>query len=444
VGTAGPLSLLVENRTISTISGHSMPLFFFQTFGCQMNIADSDDLKRELLCRGYTETSDVHVADILIVNTCSVRENAEARAKARIQEFGRIKKSGASLWVTGCMAQRLGNRLKEEIKTIDRVIGAQKIVDFIAHLDQFLPDYDHSSNQEKLHNSPGDFIAVMRGCENFCTYCIVPHVRGPEVSIAAEEIIAKITSRAEEGVSEFTLLGQNVNSYHDKTIDFADLLQMVASVPGVKRVRFTTSHPKDCSEKLIRTIADNLLLCKHIHLPVQAGSNRILQLMNRKYTVEQYIGLIEMIRSNIPQADITSDIMVGFPGETEHEFEDTLRLVEKAQYTTAFMFAYSAREGTAAASMRETVSEEVKLARLKSLIDLQTSITKRIYDSAVGKECEVMIFGRQEKRDRLWMGMDNGFKKVLLSCDNAEAGMILKVRAVRSSGMTLICERISQ
>jgi tRNA-2-methylthio-N6-dimethylallyladenosine synthase len=245
-------------------------------------------------------------------------------------------------------------------------------------------------------------------------------------------------------VSEFTLLGQNVNSYHDKSTDFADLLNSVASISGVKRVRFTTSHPKDCSEKLIRTIAANPSLCKHIHLPVQAGSDRILQLMNRKYSVEQYIGLIEMIRRYLPEADITSDIMVGFPGETEHEFEETLRLVEKVQYTTAFMFAYSAREGTAAASMSETVSEEVKSARLKSLIDLQTSITKRIYDSAVGKECEVMIFGRQEKRDRLWMGMDNGFKKVLLSCDNAEAGMILKVRAVRSSGMTLICERISQ
>jgi tRNA-2-methylthio-N6-dimethylallyladenosine synthase len=421
-----------------------MPLFFFQTFGCQMNIADSDDLKRELLCRGYNETSDVHVADVLIVNTCSVRENAESRAKARIQEFGRIKKRGASLWVTGCMAQRLGDKLKEEIKTIDRVIGAQKMVDFIAHLDQFLPDYDHSSTQEKLQNSPGDFIAVMRGCENFCTYCIVPHVRGPEVSIPAEEIIAKVTSRAEEGVSEFTLLGQNVNSYHDKSTDFADLLNSVASISGVKRVRFTTSHPKDCSEKLIRTIAANPSLCKHIHLPVQAGSDRILQLMNRKYSVEQYIGLIEMIRRYLPEADITSDIMVGFPGETEHEFEETLRLVEKVQYTTAFMFAYSAREGTAAASMSETVSEEVKSARLKSLIDLQTSITKKIYDSAVGKEFEVMICSRQEKRDRLWMGMDNGFKKVLLSCDNAEAGMILKVRAVRSSGMTLICERISQ
>jgi tRNA-2-methylthio-N6-dimethylallyladenosine synthase len=421
-----------------------MPTFYFKTFGCQMNVADSDDLRRELLCRGYDETTDPLCADLLIVNTCSVRENAEIRAKTRIQEFGRIKKSGAKLWVTGCMAQRLGERLKEEIKTVDRVIGAQQNSDFIAHLDNYLPKYDHTGALGKLHTSPGDYIAVMRGCENFCTYCIVPHVRGPEMSVPASEVVSKVSQRVHDGICEITLLGQNVNSYRDGDTDFADLLKMVASVPGVRRVRFTTSHPKDCSEKLIKTIADLPTLCRHIHLPVQAGSDRILSLMNRKYSVDHYLGLITMIRRYIPDADITSDIMVGFPGETDDEFEDTLRLVEKVQYTAAFMFAYSSREGTAAASMRETVSEEVKLSRLKALIDLQTSITKKIYDSSVGKEFEVLINGRQEKRERLWMGMDNGFKKVLLPCDCAEAGMIFKVRAVRSSGMTLMCERITK
>ncbi|MBN1604786.1 MAG: tRNA (N6-isopentenyl adenosine(37)-C2)-methylthiotransferase MiaB [Chitinispirillaceae bacterium] len=421
-----------------------MPSFYFQTFGCQMNIADSDDLRRELLCRGYDETSDPLCADLLIVNTCSVRENAETRAKARIQEFGRVKKNGAKLWVTGCMAQRLGQRIKEKIKTVDRVIGAQHNSDFLAHLDKYLPKYDHTGVPGKLHNSPGDYITVMRGCENFCTYCIVPYVRGPEVSVPASEVVSKVARRVDEGVCEFTLLGQNVNSYRDGDIDFADLLKMVASVPGVRRVRFTTSHPKDCSEKLIKTIAATSSLCRHIHLPVQAGSDRILSLMNRRYSLDHYLGLIEMIRRYIPDADITSDIMVGFPGETDDEFEDTLRLVEKVHYTTAFMFAYSSREGTAAASMKETVSEDVKLSRLKSLIDLQTSITKKIYDSSVGEEFEVLINGRQEKRERLWMGMNNGFKKVLLSCDSAEAGMIFNVRAVRSSGMTLICERITK
>jgi tRNA-2-methylthio-N6-dimethylallyladenosine synthase len=421
-----------------------MPLFFSQTFGCQMNIADSDDLKRELLCRGYGETTDVHLADLLIVNTCSVRENAEARAKARIQEFGRIKKESAQLWVIGCMAQRLGDKLKDEIKTVNRVIGARQSQTFLANLDQYLPANTHTDQQSELHVSPGDFISVMRGCENFCTYCIVPHVRGPEISIPAQEIVSKISDRVKDGISEFTLLGQNVNSYHDNNTDFADLLKMVASIGGVRRVRFTTSHPKDCSKKLIEIMATTPSLCKHVHLPVQAGSNRILDLMNRKYTVEHYLGLIEMIRSYMPDADITSDIMVGFPGETEQEFEDTLRLVEKVHYTTAFMFAYSAREGTAAALMADTVPEKVKLSRLKTLIDLQTSITKKIYDDTVGRELEVMISGRQEKREHLWMGMDIGFKKVLLSCDDVKAGMILKVRAVRSSGMTLICERVTQ
>jgi tRNA-2-methylthio-N6-dimethylallyladenosine synthase len=408
-----------------------------------MNIADSDDLRRELLLRGYHEADESRTADVLIVNTCSVRENAELRAKTRIRELGRIKKPDSQLWIIGCMAQRLGNSLKKEIKEINAVIGTSESASFLQNIDLYLPEYEYTKNQKQVNDAVSDYVAVMRGCNNFCSYCIVPYVRGSEQSVPIQEIIKKIQDRVNEGIVEFTLLGQNVNSYRDRNTDFADLLKSVASIDGVKRVRFTTSHPKDCSEKLIRTIAETNVLCKHIHLPVQAGSNRVLNAMNRKYSVEHYRNQVSMIRSYLPDADITSDLMVGFPGETESEFEDTLRLVEEIQFTTAFMFAFSPRMGTAAASLHDMVPSEIKSERLKKLIDLQTSITKKLYNSMIGKELEVMISGKQDKRDKLWMGMDDGFKKVLLSCDDARAGMILRVRVSRSSGMTLISERIS-
>jgi tRNA-2-methylthio-N6-dimethylallyladenosine synthase len=421
-----------------------MPLFYFQTFGCQMNVADSDDLRRMLIDRGYSGTDRPEKADLIIVNTCSVRENAEVRAKTKIAEYVRLKQKGASLWVTGCMAQRLGDKLRVEVSGVDRVIGAQAIEQMDTLLDQYLgvkPE-DHTGIFYK--NQISDFVNVMRGCNNYCAYCIVPYVRGPEKSISVEIIENSVRKRVDEGIKEITLLGQNVNSYNDNGVDFSDLLVKIASINGIERVRFTTSHPKDCSEKLIRTIADTEKLCKHIHLPFQAGSDRVLSLMNRRYTSGHYLSLIDLIRKYLPHADITADILVGFPSETEDEFEETLNLVKNCGFTTAFMFAYSVREGTAAASMKDDLPEAVKLARLNRLIELQTSITRKIYEKAVGRQIEVLVGGRQEKRDQMWMGFDNGCKRVLISCENVKAGMILQVKAIRSSGMTLVCERIQQ
>lgn len=408
-----------------------------------MNVADSDDLARMLISRGFIGTQKVEIADLIIVNTCSVRQNAEQKAKARITEFSRLKKKGALLWVTGCMAERLGDKLCQEIPGVDRVIGAKSIDTMETLLEKYLPEEaDHHTAVSKK-SEVSDFIAVMRGCNNYCAYCIVPYVRGDERSIPAEVIEKSVIKRVSEGVKEISLLGQNVNSYNDNGIDFADLLMRISSVKGLERVRFTTSHPKDCSEKLIRTIAEIPNLCKHIHLPFQAGSDRILKLMNRKYTASHYMSLVEMIRKYIPAADITTDIIVGFPTETEEEFEETLKIVKEVRFTTAFMFAYSVREGTRAAEMIDDIAQEAKLERLNRLIDLQTNITRQIYDDSVGKELQILVSGRQQKREKLWMGLDQGCKRVLLACENAEAGMILKVRAKKSSGMTLICERIS-
>ena len=418
-----------------------MPSYFFQTFGCQMNVADSDVIKRLLQSRGFTSSFHPSKADVIVVNTCSVREHAEERARSRIIEYARKKRRGAELWVVGCMAQRLGEKLREEISGVDRVIGAREIENIEQQLHQFLSEFSHDDHQLR-RDGVSDFISIMRGCNNYCSYCIVPYVRGPEHSIPVSTLVESIREKVREGVCEITLLGQNVNSYNDKGADFPDLLQQVASIEGIRRIRFTTSHPKDCSEKLIKTIAAVPAICRHVHLPVQAGADRVLSLMNRHYTAAHYLELVSMIRSYVPDADITSDILVGFPGETEDDFEETLSLVSRVQFTTAFMFAYSVREGTAAAAMGDSIPRSQKLARLNRLIEQQTAITREIYSEAVGKELEVLVSGRQEKRDRLWMGQDNGCKRVLLACENIKAGTILKARVVRSSGMTLICETV--
>lgn len=407
-----------------------------------MNVADSDDLQRLLEARGFISSNNIVNADLIVVNTCSVRENAEQKAKARIYEFSRLKKKVASLWVIGCMAQRLGAALKDEIPGVDLVIGAKEIDSMEMILDQYFPRQNalHTTLLKKSEIS--DFLAVMRGCNNYCAYCIVPYVRGEEKSIPAKVIENSIIRRVSEGIKEINLLGQNVNSYNDEGVDFADLLRKIASIDGLERIRFTTSHPKDCSEKLIKTIAEIPKICKHLHLPFQAGSDRILKLMNRRYSSSHYRSLIEMTRKYIPDADITTDIIVGFPSETDEEFKETLSMVKEVRFTAAFMFAYSVREGTRAAEMTDDVPREIKLARLKELIEQQTAITRSVYQNFVGKELQILVSGRQEKKEKLWMGMDQGCKRLLLSCENAEAGMIFKVRAVKSSGMTLICERI--
>ena len=418
-----------------------MPYVFFQTFGCQMNVADSNEIGTMFFRSGYLPTEDPSQADVIIVNTCSVREHAEKRAKVRIGEYGRLKKKGAELWVVGCMAERLGGRLKKEITGVTKVIGARSF-DRIESIVSSLNKNQHTDIQPITEkNDISDFVSIMRGCNNYCAYCIVPYVRGPEASIPVTEIIDSINRKVDKGVKEITLLGQNVNSYLDNGIDFPDLLHKVAEIDGLVRIRFTTSHPKDCSEKLIRTIAEEPKCCHHIHLPFQAGADRILALMNRNYSAAEYRDRITMIRSYLPAADITTDILVGFPSETDEEFEATMSLTRTIRFTTAFMFAYSLREGTAAAQMADTVSHEIKQQRLRRLIDLQTDITKEIYADIVEKNVTLLVGDRQQKRDRMFLARDNGCKRALIACNNVKAGTIFEARVVRTSGMTLICER---
>ncbi|MDR2693817.1 MAG: tRNA (N6-isopentenyl adenosine(37)-C2)-methylthiotransferase MiaB [Chitinispirillales bacterium] len=425
-----------------------MPSVYFQTFGCQMNAADSDAVRDLLFRRGFTLGATHDESDLIVVNTCSVREAAERRAKSRIAEFARGKKRrrGQRLWVIGCMAQRLGDALAAEIPGVDLVVGAGQIGRMDEVIDAQFPARpadggDRPPSEIFSKTAASDFVPIMRGCDNFCAYCVVPYVRGREQSMPYDDIEAAVKKKVDAGIKEVTFLGQNVNSYSHNGIDFPELLRGMARIGGLERIRFTTSHPKDCTERLIDVMASSRKFASHIHLPAQAGSDRVLGLMNRGYTSSSYVGLLDMIRKHIPYADITSDLLVGFPTESGAEFRETLELAREARFTAAFMFAYSPREGTAAAAMPETIDRTEKMARLSELIDLQTGITREIYDSAVGTELEVLITERQRKRDRAWMGQDAGCKRVLINCDGLESGMIIKARAVGSSGMTLLAEK---
>ena len=446
-----------------------MPSVYFQTFGCQMNSADSDAVRGLLFERGFAESGSPSGSGLIVVNTCSVREAAEKRALSRIAELASGKKSrpGQKLWVIGCMAERLGERLKEQIGGIDLVIGAKlmerigEVVEAQFPINQVcggvpMPVSERGSAADFGPAMRGgsaplplfkktpvtDFVTILRGCDNYCAYCIVPYVRGHEQSVPYNDIEAQVLEKVGAGVKEITFLGQNVNSYNHDGIDFPQLLYEISKIKGLERIRFTTSHPKDCTEGLIDVMASSPKIASHIHLPVQAGADRVLSLMNRKYTAARYRYLIDMIRKRIPRADITSDILVGFPTETDSEFRETLSLVRDARFTTAFMFAYSPREGTAAAGMKGEIPKKEKLARLSELIALQTEITREIYEKTVGQELEVLITERQQKRDRAWMGQDKGCKRILNNCENLVAGMIFKVKAIRSSGMTLITEKV--
>jgi tRNA-2-methylthio-N6-dimethylallyladenosine synthase len=420
-----------------------MPSVYFQTFGCQMNVADSDALRRALAARGYAPVGAPDGADLIVVNTCSVRERAEARARARIAELAAIKKRrrGARLWVIGCMAERLGPKLRECIPGVDAVIGATLLTDAEAVAGRYIDESDHGV-PAPVAPAVSEFVPVTRGCDNYCSYCIVPYVRGREQSIPASDVLGYIEARVAAGVREVTLLGQNVNSYCDGGTDFPELLARVAQINGLRRVRFTTSHPKDCTEKLVRAMAASPVICRHLHLPVQSGSDRVLSLMNRTYTADHYRSIVAMARSLVPGIDITTDLLVGFPSETESEFEATLALVREVRFTTAFMFAYSVREGTAAARLEDDVPRAAKIGRLDRLVRLQTAITRERYEAAVGGEREVMVYDRVIKNNGEFLrAQDHGCKRVLVACTDVPAGTILTVRTIRSSGMTLIAER---
>ncbi|HPT61405.1 MAG TPA: tRNA (N6-isopentenyl adenosine(37)-C2)-methylthiotransferase MiaB [Bacillota bacterium] len=383
----------------------TVKLFAILTFGCQMNVRDSETIKGILESLGYIETDNPDEADLLLFNTCSVRENPERKVYGRIQQYK--EDSGKIIGICGCMVQQGAEfeYIKNELPQVRLVFGTHNIHE----LPELLEKAEEGQRvlnvwedkQEIVEGLPAKrdqgvkaFVNISYGCNNFCTYCIVPYTRGREKSRTPENIISEVRELAQNGYKEVTLLGQNVNSYgKDLGLDFAALLEKVHEVEGIERIRFTTSHPKDLSDRLIAAFKNLPKLCEHLHLPVQAGSDRILKKMNRRYTREQYLELVAKLRDAVPGIALTTDIIVGFPGETEEDFLQTLDIVEKVRYDSAFTFIYSPRKGTPAAEMPDQVDEEVKKERIYRLIDLQNRVSGEINQEIVGSTVEVLVEG---------------------------------------------------
>ncbi|MFI3164006.1 MAG: tRNA (N6-isopentenyl adenosine(37)-C2)-methylthiotransferase MiaB [Bacillota bacterium] len=387
-----------------------MNKYLIKTYGCQMNVHDSEKIAGQIESLGYTETHDMLEADIIVFNTCSIRENAVDKAFGNIGALKSMKREHPEkiICVGGCMTQvgKDAEKVKDTFKFVDIIFGTFNLHE----LKEMIKEKQHSKKRifnvpceskeiiEDMEISrtsfPNAWVNIMFGCNNFCTYCIVPYVRGRERSRKIEDIKKEVETLLKDGYKEITLLGQNVDSYgndfKNPEINFAVLMEELAKLPYKYRLRFMTSHPKDFSKSVVDVMKKYDNISSYIHLPVQAGSNKVLKAMNRKYTREDYLSQIEMIRAEIPNVGITSDIMVGFPGETEEDFLETVSLVEKVKYDTAFTFVYSVRKGTPAASMENQIPDKIQSERIERLIAVQNKISKEIADSYIGKTVEVL------------------------------------------------------
>jgi tRNA-2-methylthio-N6-dimethylallyladenosine synthase len=430
-------------------------LVYIETYGCQMNVADSEIVLSLLASDGYEVTNDIGKADVVLANTCSVRENAEQRIYGRLGEFKRLKNSNPDVvvGVIGCMAERLRNKLQEE-----KAKGVGQIVDLIVGPDEYrkMPELVNEAFQGQKGiavqlsrvetydditplrtEGISAWVSVMRGCDKFCTFCVVPFTRGRERSRSLKSVVLEVELLSRRGFREVTLLGQNVNSYQDGNYDFADLLIAVASVDASIRVRFTTSHPQDMSDKLIGAIASHKNICSFIHLPVQSGSDRILELMKRTYTRQHYLNLIRKIRTAIPDACISTDTITGFPTETDEDHQMTLSLMNEVGYDGAFMFKYSPRENTPAFKMEDDVTEEIKTRRINEIVALQTSLSLMNNTSAIGKSFEILVEGPSKKSNDEWQGRTDGNKTVIFPKGEFKEGDYITVTIERANSATL-------
>lgn len=435
---------------------------YIETYGCQMNVADSEVVASIMETIGYEQTADASEADAVLLNTCSIRDNAEQKIHARLAELNarRRARDGKrfAIGVIGCMAERAKTDLIENCG-VDLVAGPDAYLDLpnlmasveaghkAINVDLSTTETYRDVIPTRLgSNGVGGFVSIMRGCNNFCSYCIVPYTRGRERSRELQSILNEVDDLRRRGFKEVTLLGQNVNSYRfvdaDGVVtDFPRLLATVAEFAPEMRVRFTTSHPKDMSDETIDVIAAHPNICRHIHLPVQSGSNAVLKAMNRKYTREWYLGRIEAIRSRIPECGISTDLFTGFHGETEEDFQLTLELMREARFDSAFMFKYSERPGTLAArTMPDNVPDEVKTERLNRMIALQNELSAASNLSDVGKTFEVLVEGFSKRSREQLMGRTSQNKAAVFPRGDHKRGDFVRVRVVGASSATLLCE----
>jgi tRNA-2-methylthio-N6-dimethylallyladenosine synthase len=434
---------------------------YIETYGCQMNVYDSELVKSILTKRDFQLVDRFDGADVVLINTCAIREKAHQKIYSRLQQLKReraLRRDELTIGILGCMAQNL----KQDL------VDGHDEVDFVAGPDSYrhLPELIDASRGSAVGGAAGEdltraalklsttetytgvdpvrsgginaWIAVMRGCDNMCTFCVVPYTRGRERSRDPEGVVDEVRALVRDGYRQVTLLGQNVNSYRFGGVRFADLMRRVADVPGIERVRFTSPHPKDFPAELIHAIAEHPKLCKHIHLPLQAGNDRVLELMRRTYSNAEFRALVDQMRETIPGLALTTDVIVGFPTETAEEFEDTLRLMEDVRFDAAFTFKYSERKGTyAQRKLRDDVSAEEKTRRIVELVELQKRITDEINRSQIGTTHDVLVEEHDQKRPGFVVGKTDNFKHTILPADGVEIGDTVHVVIEHARGATL-------
>ncbi|MBR2179223.1 MAG: tRNA (N6-isopentenyl adenosine(37)-C2)-methylthiotransferase MiaB [Selenomonadaceae bacterium] len=431
------------------------------TYGCQMNVADSERMAGQLQTIGYDYVDEFDEADLILINTCCVRESAEDRVYGKIGELKHLKRQNPKLiiGITGCMAQKEGEQLIRRAPHVDFVLGTGRtgelirIVQSLEEVPSHIVDTSDVNGSESFSQysafSPAqkvfsEFVPIMYGCNNYCTYCIVPYVRGRERSRLPDDIINEVKEAVKAGVVEVILLGQNVNSYgkDHKLANFAELITEVDKIEGLRRLRFMTSHPKDLSDELIEAIRNGEHICEHIHLPVQYGSDRILKNMNRVYTVDQYRQLVKRIREQIPDVSLTTDLIVGFPGETDRDFNETLDFIREIKFDAAYTFIYSKRSGTPAAKFDNQVDDSIKHERLTRLMDVQNEISLAINEQLSEQVFEVLVEGASKTDPTIFTGRTRTNKLVLFKHDNEQVGDFINVKITQPQTWLLKGERV--
>ncbi len=435
--------------------------YHITTFGCQMNEHDSETIAGMLSERGFEPSMERDEADVVIFNTCSVRENADKRFFGTLGQLKKRKERDPefTVCVCGCMMQQqhIIDSIKSKFPWVDVIFGTHNIHQFPELLEKLMAEKKKQINVwedggEIVEGLPAKrlfkhkaFVNIMFGCNNFCTYCIVPYTRGRERSRKPEDIIREVKNLVADGVREITLLGQNVNSYHgDENTDFADLIYMLNDIEGLERIRFMTSHPKDLSDKLIQAYVDCDKLCKFIHLPVQCGSSRVLERMNRRYSREDYLTLIRKLREAVPEITISTDIIVGFPGETEEDFQETLSLVAEVEYDSAFTFLYSIRKGTPAEKYEDQIPEDVKHHRFNRLVDLVNEISAKKNAKYVGRVEKVLVEGYSKNTAMAYSGRTDGFKLINFEGTEDMVGKIVDVKVTQGKTFSLEGEVVAK
>ena len=424
--------------------------YFIETYGCQMNVYDSELVASLLKKSGYSETSKIELADVIFLNTCAIREKAEETVHNRLDSLHYLKRKNPNLLlgVLGCMAKNLKDGILESRPYVDVVLGPdsyRKLPDILNDRktsDHFVDTrlskfevYDElfPSRKEGINA----WISIMRGCDKFCTFCIVPFTRGRERSRSIDSVVNEAKKTISEGFVEITLLGQNVNSYRTPEGSFSDLLAELAKIKGLKRIRYTSPHPQDMTEDVLKVMSENCNICNYIHLPLQSGSNRILNRMNRTYNRSEFLNLCGKIKSYMPDCSISTDIIVGFPGETEQDFKDTLDIVSKVEFNSSFMFKYSSRPGTKASQYSDQIPENIKQRRLEELIQLQKEVTKKVNRNLIGKELQVIVEKESKKSDKQWAGRTDGNTWIIFDKMNFKIKDLVVLRVDDAQGITL-------